>query len=163
MPPKEVKEKRPRSPPFNYILLKSSSDIVALNNKFSKSAVATIYDDDDDDDTDYDDFDYQYDDYYGVDEDCSKQRTPIIDNIFSSLIATALSAPSSSTSTEQTPLQKVSKIALPARFIAGRRQVTSSIISSDTAARLNAFRRRKRNREDDQINVNKRELYAREY
>ena len=32
MPPKEVKEKRPRSPPFNYILLKSSSDNVALNN-----------------------------------------------------------------------------------------------------------------------------------
>jgi hypothetical protein len=121
MPPKEVKEKRPRSPPFNYILLKLSSDNVALNNYFSKSAVATIYDDDDDDDTDYDDFDYQYDDYYGVDEDCSKQRTPIKDNIFSSLIATALSTPSSSTSTEQTSLQKVSKIALPARFIAGRR------------------------------------------
>ena len=34
---------------------------------------------------------------------------------------------------EQNSLLKVSKIALPARFIAGRRQVTSSIISSDSS------------------------------
>jgi hypothetical protein len=67
-PPKEVKEKRPRSPPYNYILLKSNPDNVALNNKFSRPTVDTIYDDDDDDDNDdhhadCDDFDYQYDDY----------------------------------------------------------------------------------------------------
>ena len=33
-------------------------------------------------------------------------------------------------------------------------------MTSSRAASLNALRRRKRDREDDQINVNKRELYA---
>ena len=125
-PSEPNKEKKKREPAINYILLKSKSDNVLQLNKFSKPNVDPIHDDDDDDDNynndddDYDDCDYDvYDEYYdGVGEDRS---TSIFNN----------TKPTSSTSRsttwyEETPLEKISKIAFPARFVAGRRQVTPS-------------------------------------
>ena len=105
-PSKHVKEKRPRTPPFNYVLRKSIPDNVAQNNTFSKPVVDPIDDDDDDEDDDY-----KYDDYY---DGVAEERTIPLVTPFSS---------TSTTCYEETPLEKVSKIAFPARFIAGRRQV----------------------------------------
>ena len=127
-PPEPTIKKKEKPPPFNYVLLKNVSQV----NKFSKPAIDSIHNDVDDandendadddydaDDYDYDDVEYQYDEYYdGVGEDHST-------SIFANTKPTS-STSRSTTSYEETPLEKVSQIAFPARFVAGRRQVTPS-------------------------------------
>jgi hypothetical protein len=137
-PPEPTIKKKEKPPPFNYVLLNN----VAQVKKFNKPAVDSFPDDVDDADDaddenegvnyDYndDDVEYQYDDYDGVDEDCSKHRAKSIDNIASNSNSSGtipLATPSSSISrtfNEETPLQKISKIAVPARSVAGSRRWT---------------------------------------
>ena len=145
-PPEPIIKKKEKPPPFNYVVVNN------VSNKFSKPAIDSIYDDGDDGDDanddndadddyesvvydhdhDYDEVEYQYDDYYdGVGEVRSKHRATSTDNIVYNSISTGTiplataATPSSSTSRtlyEETPAQKISKIAVPAQFVAGRRR-----------------------------------------
>jgi len=142
-PPEPTIKNKEKPPPFDYVVVNNVSQV----NKFSKPAIDSIYEDVDDDndvnDADgdyesvdydhvYDDVEYQYDDYYdGIGEVRSKHHATITDNIAYSSISTGTiplatsTTPFSSTSrtlNEETPLQKVSKIAFPAPLIAGRRR-----------------------------------------
>ena len=132
-PPKPTRQ-RSKSPPYDYVLPK----YVRKRNNFtfrpSTVSAAAVNDDDENEDYDAnDDVKYQHDDYDGVDNDCSKHRAKSTDNIVSNSISSTtfpLATPSSSTSTtlyEETPLEKVAKLAYPVKKIAGRRRVTQSI------------------------------------
>ena len=118
-PSEPKKEKKEKDPAVNYVLL--SDSYVRKINKFSKPNVDPIHDDNNNDDCDNDDYDEYYD---GVAED---RRSCKNNNVSSSIFTNTKPTSSTSRSTtwyEETPLEKVSKIAFPARFFAGRRHWT---------------------------------------